>query len=68
MTTGDAVRRQESLAADVFDSSNRVNQAVSEVALNSDAIQSSTLNNLDLAQRSLEQMETVASTMRSPTL
>ena len=63
--TGDAVRRQESLAADVFDSSNRVNQAVSEVALNSDAIQSSTLNNLDLAQRSLEQMETVASTMRS---
>ena len=63
--TDDAVRRQESLASDVFESSNRVNLAVNEVALNSDAIQSSTQNNLDLAQRSLEQMETVASTMRS---
>ena len=63
--TDDAVRRQEALAATVFDSSNRVNQAVGEVAMNSDAIQSSTQNNLDLAQRSLEQMETVASTMRS---
>ncbi len=63
--TDDAVRRQETLAANVFESSNRVNQAVSEVAMNSDAIQSSTRNNLDLAQRSLEQMETVASTMRS---
>jgi methyl-accepting chemotaxis protein len=63
--TGDAVRRQEALAGDVFESSNRVNMAVSEVALNSDAIQTSTQNNLDLAQRSLEQMETVASTMRS---
>ena len=63
--TDDAVRRQEALAANVFESSNRVNQAVSEVAKNSDAIQASTRNNLDLAQRSLEQMETVASTMRS---
>jgi methyl-accepting chemotaxis protein len=63
--TDDAVRRQEALAATVFDSSNRVNQAVGEVAMNSDAIQASTQNNLDLAQRSLEQMETVASTMRS---
>ena len=63
--TGDAVRRQEVLASDVFESSNRVNQAVGEVAMNSDAIQASTKNNLDLAQRSLEQMETVASTMRS---
>lgn len=63
--TDDAVRRQEVLAANVFDSSNRVNQAVGEVAMNSDAIQASTHNNLDLAQRSLEQMETVASTMRS---
>jgi methyl-accepting chemotaxis protein len=63
--TGDAVRRQESLAGDVFESSNRVNVAVGEVALNADAIQSSTQNNLDLAQRSLEQMETVAATMRS---
>ena len=63
--TGDAVRRQESLASDVFESSNRVNQAVSAVAINSEAIQGSTLNNLSLAQRSLEQMETVASTMRS---
>ncbi len=63
--TSDAVRRQEALAADIFASSNRVNLAVSEVALNSDAIQSSTRNNLDLAQRSLTQMETVASTMRS---
>jgi hypothetical protein len=63
--TDDAVRRQESLAANVFESSNLVNQAVSEVARNSDAIQASTQNNLDLAQRSLEQMETVASTMRS---
>ncbi len=63
--TGDAVRRQEALASDVFQSSNRVNQAVGEVALNSEAIQGSTLNNLDLAQRSLEQMETVAATMRS---
>jgi methyl-accepting chemotaxis protein len=63
--TGDAVRRQEVLASDIFESSNRVNLAVSEVAMNSDAIQASTQNNLDLAQRSLEQMETVASTMRS---
>jgi methyl-accepting chemotaxis protein len=63
--TDDAVRRQEVLAANVFDSSNRVNQSVGEVAMNSDAIQASTHNNLDLAQRSLEQMETVASTMRS---
>ncbi|MCB4359467.1 methyl-accepting chemotaxis protein [Quatrionicoccus australiensis] len=63
--TDDAVRRQESLASAVFESSNRVNRAVSEVATNSDAIQASTQNNLDLAQRSLEQMETVASTMRS---
>lgn len=63
--TDDAVRRQEALASDVFESSNRVNLAVNEVALNADAIQSSTRNNLDLAQRSLEQMETVASTMRS---
>ena len=63
--TDDAVRRQEALAANVFESSNLVNQAVSEVARNSEAIQASTRNNLDLAQRSLEQMETVASTMRS---
>src|SRR5574343_1294203 len=63
--TDDAVRRQEVLAANVFDSSNRVNQSVGEVAMNSDAIQASTHNNLDLAPRSLEQMETVASTMRS---
>jgi methyl-accepting chemotaxis protein len=63
--TGDAVRRQESLASDVFESSNRVNQAVSAVAMNSEAIQGSTLNNLHLAERSLQQMETVASTMRS---
>jgi len=63
--TGDGVRRQEALASAVFESSNRVNQAVGEVAMNSDAIQSSTQNNLDLAQRSLEQMETVATTMRS---
>ena len=40
--TGDAVRRQEVLASDVFESSNRVNQAVGEVAMNSDAIQAST--------------------------
>ena len=33
--------------------------------MNADAIQASTQNNLDLAQRSLEQMETVAATMRS---
>jgi methyl-accepting chemotaxis protein len=63
--TGDAVRRQEALASDIFESSNRVNLAVGEVATNADAIQASTHNNLDLAQRSLEQMETVASTMRS---
>lgn len=63
--TGDAVRRQEALAADIFESSNRVNIAVGEVANNSDAIQTSTQSNLDLAQRSLSQMETVASTMRS---
>ena len=63
--TGDAVRRQEALAADIFESSNRVNLAVSEVAVNSDAIQASTQNNLDLAQRSLSQMEAVATTMRS---
>ena len=63
--TDDAVRRQEALAVNVFESSNRVNQAVGDVAMNSDAIQASTKNNLDLAQRSLEQMETVASTMRS---
>jgi methyl-accepting chemotaxis protein len=63
--TGDAVRRQEALAADIFESSNRVTIAVGEVAMNADAIQASTQNNLDLAQRSLSQMETVASTMRS---
>ena len=63
--TGDAVLRQEALASDIFTSSNRVNLAVSDVAMNSDAIQTSTQNNLDLAQRSLAQMETVASTMRS---
>lgn len=63
--TDSAVQRQEALAGNVFDSSNRVNQAVGDVAMNADAIQSSTQNNLDLAQRSLEQMETVASTMRS---
>ncbi len=63
--TDDAVRRQEALAANVFESSNRVNQSVGEVAMNSDAIQASTRNNLDLAQRSLDQMETVAATMRS---
>ena len=63
--TGDAVNRQEMLASAIFESSNQVNRAVGEVTLNSDAIQASTRNNLDLAQRSLEQMETVASTMRS---
>ena len=63
--TSDAVQRQEALAADIFESSNRVNLAVGEVATNADAIQSSTQNNLDLAQRSLTQMETVASTMRT---
>ena len=36
--TDDAVRRQELLAANVFESSNRVNQAVAEVAMNADAI------------------------------
>src|SRR5574343_785744 len=46
--TDDAVRRQESLAANVFESSNQVNQAVGEVAATSDAIQSSTRNNLEL--------------------
>jgi len=63
--TDEAVRRQEVLANDIFESGNRVNQAVGEVSVNADAIQSSTRNNLELAQRSLEQMETVASTMRS---
>jgi methyl-accepting chemotaxis protein len=63
--TDQAVRRQEALASDVFNSSNRVNIAVGEVATNSDAIEASTRNNLDLAQRSLAQMETVATTMRS---
>ncbi len=63
--TGGAVKKQEELASAVFESSNRVNLAVSEVALNADAIESSTHNNLDLAQRSLDQMHTVADTMRS---
>lgn len=63
--TSTAVKRQETLAGNVFESSNRVNMAVGEVADNSDAIQLSTKNNLELAQRSLTQMETVASTMRS---
>ena len=36
--TDEAVRRQETLAANVFESSNRVNLAVAEVAMNSDAI------------------------------
>ena len=63
--TGSAVKKQEDLAEAVFASSNRVNQAVSEVALNADAIESSTHNNLDLAQRSLDQMHTVADTMHS---
>jgi methyl-accepting chemotaxis protein len=63
--TGDAVMRQEALAQGIFESSNRVNVAVGEVTSNSDAIQASTASNLDLAQRSLAQMETVATTMRS---
>lgn len=63
--TDEAVRRQETLASNVFESSNRVNISVAEVATNSDAIESSTKNNLALAQRSLTQMETVATTMRS---
>ncbi|HEX6735206.1 MAG TPA: methyl-accepting chemotaxis protein [Azonexus sp.] len=63
--TGDAVTRQETLAQGIFESSSRVNVAVGEVTMNSDAIQTSTQSNLDLAQRSLAQMETVASTMRS---
>ncbi|KAB2923835.1 MAG: methyl-accepting chemotaxis protein [Dechloromonas sp.] len=63
--TGDAVSRQETLAQGIFESSNRVNLAVSEVTMNADAIQASTQSNLELAQRSLAQMETVASTMRS---
>ncbi|PKO30993.1 MAG: methyl-accepting chemotaxis protein [Betaproteobacteria bacterium HGW-Betaproteobacteria-7] len=63
--TGDAVMRQETLAQGIFESSNRVNVAVGEVTSNSDAIQASTASNLDLAQRSLTQMETVATTMRS---
>mgnify|MGYP000887173606 CR=1 FL=1 len=63
--TSTAVKRQEALATDIFASSNRVTQAVGEVTVNSDAIQASTQNNLDLAQRSLSQMETVATTMRS---
>ncbi|MGE5491530.1 MAG: methyl-accepting chemotaxis protein [Actinomycetota bacterium] len=63
--TGEAVKRQEELAVAVFESSNRVNQAVSEVTANADAIEGSTHNNLTLAQRSLEQMHTVAVTMRA---
>jgi len=63
--TSEAVTRQEVLAGAIFESGNRVNLAVGEVATNADAIKSSTQNNLDLAQRSLEQMESVASTMRS---
>ncbi|MBS1191338.1 MAG: methyl-accepting chemotaxis sensory transducer [Rhodocyclaceae bacterium] len=63
--TGVAVKRQEELAMAVFESSNRVNLAVSEVTVNADAIESSTHHNLDLAQRSLDQMHTVADTMRA---
>jgi len=63
--TDDAVRRQELLAGEVFELSNRVNLAVGDVASNAEAIRGSTQSNLELAQRSLNQMETVASTMRS---
>jgi methyl-accepting chemotaxis protein len=63
--TGGAVKQQEELSMAVFESSNRVNQAVGEVTANADAIESSTLNNLNLAQRSLDQMRTVATTMRA---
>ncbi|MCK6413869.1 MAG: methyl-accepting chemotaxis protein [Azonexus sp.] len=63
--TDEAVRRQEQLAGEVFDLSNQVNLAVGNVASNAEAIRGSTQNNLELAQRSLNQMETVASTMRS---
>ncbi len=63
--TGNAVDRQETLAEGIFESSNRVNVAVGEVTTNADAIQASTQSNLELAQRSLTQMETVAATMRS---
>lgn len=63
--TGAAVGRQEVLAANVFESSNLVNQAVAEVSTSSDVIEASTRNNLDMAQRSLQQMENVAATMRS---
>ncbi|HJW24201.1 MAG TPA: methyl-accepting chemotaxis protein [Rhodocyclaceae bacterium] len=62
---GQAVKRQEELASAVFESSNRVNVAVSEVTANADAIEGSTHSNLNLAQRSLDQMHTVATTMRS---
>ena len=65
--TDAAVQRQEQLAANVFEASNQVNEAVGAVATNADAIQASTQSNLDLAQRSLDQMQTVASTMRSTT-
>jgi len=63
--TGGAVKHQEALAKEVFESSNRVNQAVGEVSSNADEIENSTRNNLNLAQRSLEQMRTVADTMQS---
>ena len=63
--TGSAVKHQEALAKEVFESSNRVNQAVGEVSSNADEIETSTRNNLNLAQRSLEQMRTVADTMQS---
>jgi len=63
--TGTAVKHQEALSLAVFESSNRVNQAVGEVASNADDIETSTRNNLSLAQRSLEQMRTVADTMQS---
>ncbi|HRE15657.1 MAG TPA: methyl-accepting chemotaxis protein [Rhodocyclaceae bacterium] len=63
--TGAAVKHQEEQAAAVFDASKRVDQAVLAVTGNAQAIETSTHQNLDLAQRSLAQMQAVANTMRS---
>jgi len=63
--TGSAVSHQEQQAVAVFEASGRVDAAVAAVTGNALSIETSTRNNLDLAQRSREQMQTVASTMRS---
>ncbi|HEY6437862.1 MAG TPA: methyl-accepting chemotaxis protein, partial [Ignavibacteriaceae bacterium] len=65
--TDTAVQEQDRLAESVFHSSRFVSEAVQNVVSNAHSIQESTHHNLDLAQRSLTQMEEVSGTMQDTT-